>query len=1584
MSVRRVLIAVFAAVLGGMEVQLAAQVPDHELCETPLHQIFLQSVTGDKDNCVVEVSPTYSYTYGTSEHYFGTVESDEDRTIGEVQLYLSWEKHPFRRTFLTITSPAETTVVIGPCDLIDRFSRYVVSDTDVTLCDHGASFAETPANCRCLLAPPGENDIGLEEFEPGRLSDFEGESTLGVWTLDLAITYGGDSPGPFVDRWCLKLFDEIPPLPVEDLECRRDLTGELELSWDNAEDYDSVAVYRDSELLGTVAGPLTKGTRSTFAPDLATPQYARLRVLPCVDTRGDGHPSYCYVAAVAAPVVAECAFPRAEFDEDTLATSTIGVDADVAVRDLQVDLTGIGNYRLVNYTLTSPAGTSVALYEDHCPDSGPCAIGVDMWSQLESEPSGEVVIGPSGLPESLTTIMTTFWELGEPLGPPILPGTFQRPAGTPSLRAFFGESSLGDWVLTAEFFTPPTLGPDIIIGTLEDWCLRIYDETPATAPEDVTWAPGSKDGLIEICWTNTQDYDEVRILLGDEIVETIAGPHSSGAVAATVVDIGPYPSAGRVCVQGVLGDAPGAPACHRVRTSAFANLECTSVDGSGAIDVSWERFMLFEEIVVRRDGLVEATLPGDSDTYTLRDVPLSTTVEIEVEAFTPSASATLACRRSVLELPTLEACDAPEILSVDSKLGRLEIDVSDAFALKKVEIAVDVAQVFVDFSLWVVSPDGTHVHLHQQESRPNLRLDLVFSDDGPPHYVPPLTVEDGCRCLMQPHGPGDLSDFAGASSEGTWTLVVEAERYFLWYLHDWCVRLYEDADCSEIVAPELSCSVAGEKATVTWRRGTDFDQIEILRDRARIALVDAMAGEFADRLPAPGTFEYRLVARIGTCATLSSICRVEAGVDEQCVRDARLDADPSLLTYEILELGTVDTVELALDLTPESEAGFEDYDLTLSLESPLGTTVRLLDAVRVPPRPIRGILTDYGANFDAVHLGSGSRVRPPGVQIENYLDRFYLGNGPALAAFAGEEVAGIWQLTGQFSNSLGVGLAGDICLRLARSWCDDSGPSVFRCTLTDNDLELSWTNGSTYDRVEVHSNGDVVAVVDAGATSWSIADLPSGHYEFAVEGIHETPTCRISSPSCGVDVGLTRFCDVTQPIIRGRETVPLDVTGTTLAAAEVSIDLAAGISSDWLIRVRSPSGTEVILHDHRGSSARITAIFSADGAPFAPELGLESGRADTDFGCGCRLAPWGPGSMQDFVGESPAGDWELELESLAEEGFLNEWCLLLYEGCSLAAPTELACDASDQDVALTWSNNAAYDRIDVFRDGLVVTSVAGATTDYVSVGTSRGRHEYRVRSWTDAEDCGSLSDACVAEVQVVRACSQNAIATDDELLHMDELTVFQDFDYAAVQVEVHGEVGEGHELWLQSPWGTEVALSWDGNAQLPIGERIDVVFAADGLPYRVSRLGAGERMLPVGPGTLSDLVGEPSTGFQPWRLRFANFTSLEGWCVAVTPTADVELLPGFRRGDASGDQVVSALLDALYLLQYQFLEGSAPPCLDAADVNDDGLVYGLTDALALLQWGFLGAPDPPAPGPYGCGLDSTPDALTCEAAVQCY
>jgi hypothetical protein len=88
----------------------------------------------------------------------------------------------------------------------------------------------------------------------------------------------------------------------------------------------------------------------------------------------------------------------------------------------------------------------------------------------------------------------------------------------------------------------------------------------------------------------------------------------------------------------------------------------------------------------------------------------------------------------------------------------------------------------------------------------------------------------------------------------------------------------------------------------------------------------------------------------------------------------------------------------------------------------------------------------------------------------------------------------------------------------------------------------------------------------------------------------------------------------------------------------------------------------------------------------------------------------------------------------------------------------------------------------------------------------------------------------------------------------------------------------------------------------------------------------------------------------------------------------------FKRGDANADSRLD-LSDTIFSLQYLFLEGAEPSCLDAADLNDDGIV-DLADPI-LSIWILFGGGAGLLPTGFTCNVDRTEDDLRCSRYASC-
>ena len=107
--------------------------------------------------------------------------------------------------------------------------------------------------------------------------------------------------------------------------------------------------------------------------------------------------------------------------------------------------------------------------------------------------------------------------------------------------------------------------------------------------------------------------------------------------------------------------------------------------------------------------------------------------------------------------------------------------------------------------------------------------------------------------------------------------------------------------------------------------------------------------------------------------------------------------------------------------------------------------------------------------------------------------------------------------------------------------------------------------------------------------------------------------------------------------------------------------------------------------------------------------------------------------------------------------------------------------------------------------------------------------------------------------------------------------------------------------------------------------------------------------------------------------------------IALVPAAPPGVGP-FLRGDCNGDGTVTGqVTDAVFLLDFNFTGGAAPPCAAACDANGDGSFSGqVTDAVYLLNFNFLGGPALPAPFPACDRSELAGDAaLGCATPAPC-
>ncbi len=79
-----------------------------------------------------------------------------------------------------------------------------------------------------------------------------------------------------------------------------------------------------------------------------------------------------------------------------------------------------------------------------------------------------------------------------------------------------------------------------------------------------------------------------------------------------------------------------------------------------------------------------------------------------------------------------------------------------------------------------------------------------------------------------------------------------------------------------------------------------------------------------------------------------------------------------------------------------------------------------------------------------------------------------------------------------------------------------AGPNGLSCSELNHDVSLNWSNGDSYDSVEIKQDGVVIASLPGSATSYSDTGVPVGSYVYTVRGfVSGSPS---GSAICNVDV----------------------------------------------------------------------------------------------------------------------------------------------------------------------------------------------------------------------------------------------------------------------------------------------------------------------------------------------------------------------------------------------------------------------------------------------------------------------------------
>ena len=300
----------------------------------------------------------------------------------------------------------------------------------------------------------------------------------------------------------------------------------------------------------------------------------------------------------------------------------------------------------------------------------------------------------------------------------------------------------------------------------------------------------------------------------------------------------------------------------------------------------------------------------------------------------------------------------------------------------------------------------------------------------------------------------------------------------------------------------------------------------------------------------------------------------------------------------------------------------------------------------------------------------------------------------------------------------------------------------------------------------------------------------------------------------------------------------------------------------------------------------------------------------------------GPGSTTALAFLNTLGDppvnCVISVNGVSQQPILNHGSFTV-ETPAPSGVTVTIDDACTCSGTLNWTNEAAYDSIEITQDGITTSHAGTATsasisltdgvlTDFDVVGISNGQ----------SSAAGMGTGICTQTPPSVGPSGLTCVI--DHLTCTVTLSWFNnDPAYQALTLLVDGVV----------------------TANLPgDATTVDVTLAEELIEYTLEITGSGA-------------CGETLDSIS---------------CLTAC------LPERFKRGDVNVDGTLD-ISDAIGTLNYLF-QNLPLACFDSVDANDDGAL-DISDAVSILNYIFAGGVPPADPGPNVCGVDPTDDALDC-------
>lgn len=596
----------------------------------------------------------------------------------------------------------------------------------------------------------------------------------------------------------------------------------------------------------------------------------------------------------------------------TLEIDQLGTISDIDVMDLRGTHTFLGD---LEFVLISPAGTEVVLI------SGQCG--------------------------SVANFDVNFNDDAAALPPcPYADGNTYRPAE--SLSAFNGESPSGVWTLRV---TDDFNGDG---GSLENWGLQIcvapaFELLAAESmtvcvnePFDIPIRLGDAydDNGVNLNISGLPDganatYSENPAAPGSEVTATVDNIAEIGIYSLTIsASDGMHNSFTQVELIVVppvaASPSPNLPANESEIESLNATMNWSILGGiTGyhieiATDADFNNIVISE--VIPTVDYISPELEGNTTYYWRVSGVNACGNGDSSETFsfsTPRISCSSGEANEELEINPVEPSEV---------VSTIEIAASNIISDVNVLDITGVHTYLGDLVFTLVSPAGTEVLLVAGECADTQNFNVSFDDDAMDDIFCPLNGGNT-------HRPeGNLSDFIGENSQGTWSLRVEDTGFFDGgALQSWRLQICTEPDFSLTSLPENIETCPNETATFSLTVGADFDS------NVSLTAEDAPMGavvNFSEPTTSPGATVDVTVDGLTTEGTYTIVLSATDGTET-----SNIEVNISVLgnvTGVTLLAGPINGITLAtLSTTLQWTAleGIDSYELQIATEADFSNVV---------------------------------------------------------------------------------------------------------------------------------------------------------------------------------------------------------------------------------------------------------------------------------------------------------------------------------------------------------------------------------------------------------------------------------------------------------------------------------------------------------------------------------------------------------------------------------------------------------------------------------------------------------------------